>query len=102
MTSSKLMKMIYCDTKAVVRLETYADTIVIEKEGGKSYLAAIRIGGYPESVKGMSEAINGGGSIDIEIDGWTSPRQILYRLTVLSIMLLPIGQRNAYMKESLP
>ena len=62
------MKMEYYDAKAEVRLETYADTVVIEKDGYTSYIAAIRFGGYPESVKGMSEAINGGGSVRIEID----------------------------------
>jgi superfamily II DNA or RNA helicase len=43
--------------------------VVIEKEGNISYIAAIRFGGYPESVKGMSEAINGGGSVTVEING---------------------------------
>lgn len=69
MKSKKLMKINYYDTKSETRLEAYADTIVIEKEGSTSYLAAMRFGGYPESVKGMSEAIYGGGSISIEIDG---------------------------------
>jgi superfamily II DNA or RNA helicase len=64
-----LMKMIYHDDKAEVRLETYSDTVVIEKEGNVPYLSAIRFGGYPESVKGMGEAIYGGGTVSIEIDG---------------------------------
>ena len=68
-TEIKLMKMEYYDPKAETRLETYADTVVIEKDGYTSYIAAIRFGGYPESVKGMSEAIYGGGSVRIEIDG---------------------------------
>lgn len=67
--ATKLMKMIYYDPKAEVRLESYADTVVIEKEGNASYIAAIRFGGYPESVKGMSEAIYGGGSVSIERNG---------------------------------
>jgi hypothetical protein len=67
--TARLMKMEYYDAKAEVRLEAYADTVVIEKDGYTSYIAAIRFGGYPESVKGMSEAINGGGSIRIDIDG---------------------------------
>ena len=66
---TKLMKMSYYDEKAEVHLETYSDTIVIEKEGNVPYLTAIRFGGYPESVKGMSEAIYGGGTVSIEIDG---------------------------------
>ena len=63
------MKLSYYDDKAEIRLEAYSDTVVIEKEGNIPYLTAIRLGGYPESVKGMSEAIFGGGTINIEIDG---------------------------------
>ena len=70
---TKLMKMEYFDSKAETRLETYADTVVLEKEGYVSYIAAIRFGGYPESVKGMSDAIYGGGSITVEIDGTLMP-----------------------------
>jgi superfamily II DNA or RNA helicase len=69
METNKLMKMSYYDAKAEVRLEAYSDTVVIEKQGNVPYLTAIRLGGYPESVKGMSEAIYGGGTISIEIDG---------------------------------
>jgi len=61
--------MSYYDAKAEVRLEAYSDTVVIEKEGNTPYLTAIRFGGYPESVKGMSEAIYGGGTVSIEING---------------------------------
>jgi len=60
------MKMEYYDSKAETRLEAYADTVVLEKEGYTSYIAAIRFGGYPESVRGMSEVINGGGSVRID------------------------------------
>ena len=70
---TKLMKMEYFDPKAETRLETYADTVVLEQEGYVSYIAAIRFGGYPESVKGMSEAIYGGGSITLEINGELIP-----------------------------
>ncbi len=66
---AKLMKMEYFDLKAETRLETYADTVVIEKEGNASLITAVRFGGYPESVKGMSDAIYGGGSVTVEIDG---------------------------------
>ena len=65
----KLMKLVYLDLKSETRLETYADTIVLEKEGGTNYIAAIRFGGYPESIKGMSEAIYGGGTITVEVNG---------------------------------
>ena len=69
MRSTKLMKMGYFDPKAEVRLEIYSDTIVIEKEGSISYIAAVRFGGYPETVRGMSDAIFGGGSVSIDING---------------------------------
>lgn len=52
-------KMEYFDLKVETRLETYADTAVVEKEGNASFIAAVRFGGYPESVKGMSDAIYG-------------------------------------------
>ncbi len=63
------MKIEYFDLKSETRLEAYADTIVLEKEGNTNYLAAIRFGGYPESVKGMSEAVYGGGTITVETNG---------------------------------
>ena len=63
------MKIDYLDLKSETRLEAYADTIVLEKEGNTNYIAAIRFGGYPESVKGMSEAIYGGGTITVEENG---------------------------------
>lgn len=63
------MKIEYFDLKSETRLEAYADTIVLEKEGNTNYLVAIRFGGYPESVKGMSEAIYGGGTITVETNG---------------------------------
>ena len=68
MQATKLQKVRYYDSKAEIRLECYADTVVIEKEDKRSYIAAIRLGGYPESVKGMSDAIYGGGSITIEFN----------------------------------
>jgi len=61
--------MSYYDDKAEVHLETYSDTVVIEQDGNEPYLTAIRFGGYPESVKGMGDAIYGGGTVSIEIDG---------------------------------
>ena len=66
--TSKLIKVSYYDAKEEIGLECYADTVVIEEEEKRSYIAAIRLGGYPESVKGMSDAIYGGGSITFDID----------------------------------
>ena len=67
--TNNLMKMSYFDPKAEVRLETYADTLVLENDGSASFIAAIRFGGYPESVKGMADALFGGGSVTVEING---------------------------------
>ncbi|MCM1062114.1 MAG: hypothetical protein NC452_17770, partial [Eubacterium sp.] len=64
----KLMKLVYLDLKSETRLEAYADTVVLEQEGKTNYIAAIRFGGYPESVKGLSEAIYGGGTLTLEIN----------------------------------
>ena len=69
MTATKLQKVSYYDAKSEVRLECYADTIVTEQEERRTYIAAIRLGGYPESVKGMSDAIYGGGSVTVDING---------------------------------
>lgn len=63
------MKVVYLDLKSETRLEAYADTVVLEQEGKTKYIAAIRFGGYPESVKGLSEAIYGGGTVTLEIGG---------------------------------
>jgi superfamily II DNA or RNA helicase len=67
MSKSKLMKVTYYDPKAEVCLTTYADTLVCDTN--ENTIAAIRFGGYPEMVKGMTDAIFGGGSVDIELSG---------------------------------
>ncbi|MCL2082729.1 MAG: hypothetical protein FWH04_05805 [Oscillospiraceae bacterium] len=69
MSKSKLMKISYYDPKAEVHLTNYADTIVVDTTG--CLLAAIRFGGYPESVRAMSDAIYGGCAIDVEVGGKT-------------------------------
>lgn len=63
------MKLTYLDLKSETRLEAYADTIVLEKEGSANYITAIRFGGYPETVKGLTEAIYGGGTVTLESNG---------------------------------
>ncbi len=65
---STLMKIEYLDLKSETRLEAYADTVVLEQEGKTNYIAAIRFGGHPESVKGLCEAIYGGGTVTLEIN----------------------------------
>ena len=62
MSKSKLLKVSYKDTDNGISLTGYADTIVFNPVSME--LALIRFGGYPESVRGMSDAIFGGGDIE--------------------------------------
>ena len=71
MPQSNLLELTYFDPKAQVRLTTYADTIITEPNGREESLAAVRFGGYPEMVRAMSDAIYGGGSIDLIQNGNT-------------------------------
>lgn len=73
--TSKLMSVSYYDPGASVRLSAYADTIVWEQESDTKTLRAIRIGGYPEMVRALGDAIYGGAGIDAEIN----PRHKLRR-----------------------
>lgn len=69
MAKSKLMKVCYEDKKEAIRLTNYAD-VVVYKDGpnGAKTLAAIRFGGYVEQVRGMADAVYGGGSIEVSGD----------------------------------
>ena len=71
MPQSNLLELTYYDPKASVRLTTYADTIITEPIGREESIAAVRFGGYPEMVRAMSDAIYGGGSIDLIQNGIT-------------------------------
>ncbi|GHU93079.1 hypothetical protein FACS1894208_01850 [Clostridia bacterium] len=64
---NKLMKVSYYDPKSEVHLTSYADTVVY---GGGNKLTAIHLGGYPEQVRALSDAIYGG-SIDVESETQT-------------------------------
>lgn len=67
MEPTKLMKVTYYDAKNSIRLTGYADTVAWDGASGKvPFLAALRFGGYPEEVCGLSDAIYGGASIEIE------------------------------------
>lgn len=80
MTTDSLMQVTYEDPKRAIRLTAYADTIIyrgetrkkgkgkIGKEETYIRLYGIRFGGYPEIVRGLADAINGGGSIIIETE----------------------------------
>lgn len=69
MSKPNLLRVTYYDPKAEVRLTNYADTLVCDPDGNT--LAAIRFGGYPESVKAMADAIYGGCGLDVEHSGGT-------------------------------
>lgn len=67
MQRSNLVKVIYQDPQRGISLECYADTIVYQTaKGGDQTLFAIRLGGYPEQVRAMSDAIYGGGTVRLE------------------------------------
>ena len=69
MAQSRLIPLEYYDQKASVRLSAYADTIVFDTVNGKSVIAAIRFGGYPEMVRGLSDAIYAGATIEATVRG---------------------------------
>ncbi len=71
MSQSNLIELTYFDPKANVRLTTYADTIITEPDGKGESIAAVRFGGYPEMVRAMSDAIYGGGTVELIQNGNT-------------------------------
>ena len=72
MAQSKLIHLEYYDQKAKVRLAGYADTIIYERaKDGKDTITAIRFGGYPEIVRGLSDAMYGGATVEATIRGQT-------------------------------
>ena len=54
---SRLMPISYYNPKQEIRLSAYADTLILEPDGRKQRLRAIRFGGYPEMVRAMADAI---------------------------------------------
>ena len=69
MQRPNLVKAVYQDTQQGIFLECYADMIVYQTtKGCNQTLFAIRLGGYPEQVQAMSDAIYGGGDIRLEQD----------------------------------
>ena len=64
MASSKLIELTYYDPKQEVRLTAFADTIILDTDGKDKIISAIRFGGYPEVVRGLSDAIYGGAAIE--------------------------------------
>ena len=70
MSTQNLMKVTYYDQDRNIRLTGYADTVVWDEQPSP-LLAALRFGGYPEAVRGLSDAIYGGATITIESDNWS-------------------------------
>ena len=68
-SSRSLMKVHYYDPKEEIGIDCYADTVVIERDEKAAYIAAVRLSGYPESVRGVSDAIYGGAKVTFEIEG---------------------------------
>lgn len=69
---SRLMPISYYNPKQEIRLSAYADTIILEPDGRKQRLRAIRFGGYPEMVRAMSDAIYAGATLETEFAGETA------------------------------
>ena len=65
MGHSKLMETTYFNESMEVRLTAYADTVVYERTEKDRILRAIRFGGYPEMVNGLSDAIYAGAKITV-------------------------------------
>ena len=58
----------YRDTTRDIALRCYADTLVYLKRNHQRILIAARIGGYPEQVRGMSDAVIGGISLESTVE----------------------------------
>ena len=69
---SRLMPISYYNPKQAIRLSAYADTLILEPDGRKQRLRAIRFGGYPEMVRAMSDAIYAGATLETEFAGETA------------------------------
>lgn len=69
MSQPQLWKVTYEDKKGGYKLDCYADVVVSENPDSlRPKLVAIRFGGEPEKVRGLADAIYGGGSIEVEPD----------------------------------
>lgn len=65
----------YRDIDKSISLKCYADTLVFLKENNRRTLVAVRFGGYPEQVRGMSDAMLGGISFEAEFN---QSRAVIY------------------------
>ena len=83
---SRLIPVSYYNASQEVRLSAYADTIVYEQNGpNRNILRAIRFGGYPEMVRGLSDAVYAGGTLDANTGNgplWLESQATRYRRQV--------------------
>ncbi|MGN0107331.1 MAG: hypothetical protein ACI4A5_06520, partial [Hominilimicola sp.] len=75
----QLSPIIYHDTAQKVHLKCFADTFVYRKQNGKRTLVAMRFGGYPEQVRGMSDALYGGITFEAEVEKHIIPIHTLLK-----------------------
>ena len=69
---SRLLPVSYYDSEEGILLSCFADTVVYHEDGSSKTLVAIRFGGYPEQVKGLSDAVYGGGTLESKGDNCTT------------------------------
>lgn len=75
MSQSRLIPLSYYDPQAQVRLSVYADTVILESDGGIQTICAARFGGYPEMVRAMSDAMYAGATVETTISDETQRLQ---------------------------
>ena len=69
MPISRWIELSYYDPKLGVRLQAYADTIILDHQVSETVISAIHFGGYPEEVRAMSDVIYGGATIEAMLNG---------------------------------
>ena len=77
--TEKLMKAIYSDPAQTITLTAWADTVAVDPRD--NLLIAVRLGGYPEVTAGLVNAVSGGGTLSVQLDGETlvcTPQQGRY------------------------
>ena len=81
--TEKLMKAIYSDPAQTITLTAWADTVAVDPRD--NLLIAVRLGGYPEVTAGLVNAVSGGGTLSVQLDGETlvcTPQQGRYSKAV--------------------
>ena len=81
--TEKLMKAIYSDPAQTITLTAWADTVAVDPRD--NLLIAVRLGGYSEVTAGLVNAVSGGGTLSVQLDGETlvcTPQQGRYSKAV--------------------